>query len=1157
MLHLCYSNQLEVLTAPIAERIKAQQRDQPLGTIQIVVPHPTMGQYLRLAVASHIGQCANVEICVFQSFLRQWVAHHEPALEILDRTALQLLLYARFMDERFMQQHDLDAVAAYMRVANHDTEREARGYQIAGEMAHLFEEYSYTRREMLASWCNNASTTKMPWRSTEDWQRRLWLGVFDGKRRVKTAHTHGAAQNTQRGFVPPHGQSTAMMLLDAFHAAWSHRHASETFHFFGFSYLSAGVAEVLTKLAKSDNVYVYAQNPCLEFWEDLQTSGLSTLQLDWQRRHAERQQGEANHARMDVLNDQGDTPALRLWGRPGREHIRLLNALTECEFATGFVDPTRDEYTVLARLQRDILLRAPERTRDQALDSPDDSVSIDQCVSARHEIEIVAQRIWSHLSAPTKPGDDALRFHDIAVLIAARDRTPYMSHLMDIFEHHHGIPFRIIDGAVANEPQPVSALRQLLSIAREPLNPEALIDIALNPLLRGPSADERRPWPSWIRALNGGWGLDRAQIEGSYLAGTGFHWDRAVQRLVLGLFMDDEDDERLSTAATGQQHDTPPLQVPEAHHDSAAELVYLLRDLLSDFRFMQQKRLSLTQWCGYLDDFIDRYIDCQTEDDEATVTRILGRLDALASADLEGVELPFSLVAQMLDAMFAGINEGHGGYRLDGVAASALMPMRSLPFKVVFIVGLNEGEFPAIDHPNPLDLRQAYGRLGDVTGAMRDRYVFLEAILGTRAHLHLSYIGLDTSDGEPIEPSAVVKEFEYIIRQYLGDSGLETIRFRHDLGSVTSSAYLSPQKNFITALKDVTSDRRSHRGIPTVDTASSTSGTLAALINQHEAPISRPKISKTQVPLSGLLHFLESPLQASARYALGLPFHMHPLKPADGGAPIALNYANHLNILTRCFWSMRQDGEHIEQTLDAIYTHYRHRNAVPIDLFEDFAKETVLKTLRRWHSEALSDGLFPLDNWPRLYLGRGPAGVRTRILLDPLHLGPVDKPIILEGELERLHPDRHTIVSFTLKAQPDHRDFLPGFFTLVVLAARQATLPTRVRVLVKSLRATPTLVHQRIYTCPPTALARSWLEQLGHEVLHTFHGYRLPLSIAMKWFDAQSHMGGARVALAPRQKTEDDRGPIADLSTFSCPPQNEAVALIKSRFGFWFTAGHS
>ena len=63
---------------------------------------------------------------------------------------------------------------------------------------------------------------------------------------------------------------------------------------------------------------------------------------------------------------------------------------------------------------------------------------------------------------------------------------------------------------------------------------------------------------------------------------------------------------------------------------------------------------------------------------------------------------------------------------------SSLLPMRAVPFRAVFVLGLGEGEFPAREREDPLDLRRARRVPGDVSPAERDRYLFLEALLSAR-----------------------------------------------------------------------------------------------------------------------------------------------------------------------------------------------------------------------------------------------------------------------------------------------------------------------------------------------------------------------------------------------------------------------------------------
>src|SRR5690606_35778467 len=126
-------------------------------------------------------------------------------------------------------------------------------------------------------------------------------------------------------------------------------------------------------------------------WEDVQSG--------WESRLAGRQLARRGETQAQLsFGDIDDTPALRLWGRPGRENIRILNELTQCDFDARFVDPTEDRHgplTMLAALQRDILFRQPERVEpDPDIDPEDDSIRVLGCPSVQRELEVVGNEIW-------------------------------------------------------------------------------------------------------------------------------------------------------------------------------------------------------------------------------------------------------------------------------------------------------------------------------------------------------------------------------------------------------------------------------------------------------------------------------------------------------------------------------------------------------------------------------------------------------------------------------------------------------------------------------------------------------------------------------------------------------------------------------------------
>lgn len=80
--------------------------------------------------------------------------------------------------------------------------------------------------------------------------------------------------------------------------------------------------------------------------------------------------------------------------------------------------------------------------------------------------------------------------------------------------------------------------------------------------------------------------------------------------------------------------------------------------------------------------------------------------------------------------------------------------MRSLPFKVICLLGLNDGDFPRNTKAAVFDLVAKHPAKGDRARRDDDRYLFLEALISAREILYLSYIGRDIRKDEELAPSS-------------------------------------------------------------------------------------------------------------------------------------------------------------------------------------------------------------------------------------------------------------------------------------------------------------------------------------------------------------------------------------------------------------------
>ena len=66
------------------------------------------------------------------------------------------------------------------------------------------------------------------------------------------------------------------------------------------------------------------------------------------------------------------------------------------------------------------------------------------------------------------------------------------------------------------------------------------------------------------------------------------------------------------------------------------------------------------------------------------------------------------------------------------VTFCAMLPMRSIPFKILCMLGMNDGAFPRKTSELGFDLIARYPRRGDRSLRSDDRYLFLEAVISAR-----------------------------------------------------------------------------------------------------------------------------------------------------------------------------------------------------------------------------------------------------------------------------------------------------------------------------------------------------------------------------------------------------------------------------------------
>src|SRR5207249_3253158 len=129
----------------------------------------------------------------------------------------------------------------------------------------------------------------------------------------------------------------------------------------------------------------------------------------------------------------------------------------------------------------------------------------------------------------------------------------------------------------------------------------------------------------------------------------------------------------------------------------------------------------------------------------------------IAGASRNDKAVALDVVAAQLEDSLEESSSG-AGFLSGQLTFCALKPMRSVPLKVVCLLGLNDTAYPRHDRPPGFDLVAQHPQRGDRNIRDSDRALFLEALLSAREVFYLSYIGQSLRDNNPLPPSVLVSE---------------------------------------------------------------------------------------------------------------------------------------------------------------------------------------------------------------------------------------------------------------------------------------------------------------------------------------------------------------------------------------------------------------
>ncbi len=756
------SNSLELLAALLADELRRPVEGQsPLAPDVVLIPQVAMRRWLQATLAAEYGIAANLEFLTPGEFVaRALDANAAPvpgeAHDDLDMAAMQWRLYGALADPAVRAAPALAAIDGWL--ADGDP---LKPWTLAGELASVFEKYQAWRRDWLLRWEAGADP--------DDPQARLWRAVAAGRRhRARRIHDYLARFGRDDGPLP---QGLPKRLL-----------------VFATLNVSPDVLRVLATQARVGTLHFYLPTPARGYWGDLQTL------------RDRRREGGTDLFAGEVQ----ENPLLQAWGAAGRDFMALLGDY-EVVHPRAEIDVYADPLaaggpdTLLRRMQSDLFhRRAPAVPPPRAvLDLADPSLQVHACHTRLRELQVLHDRLRALLE-PTSPEgrrfDPPLQPREIAVL--APDIDPYVPYLDAVFGgagHDDALPWALADTSpLASEPLAEVFLRLLdLPVSRFGLD-EILDLLAGAPIAEasGLDSDAIERLRGWLRAAGARWGLDAAhRAAADAPADDACTWQFALDRLLLG-------------HASGADEDiagvAPWPELEGGALDALDTLVRLLRELARQRRDLGQP-LPPAQWRERLLRLLDALLPERPAAPRAQ--RALDRLRTLVdrfARDAEAAGYAAAVPPEVVRAHFADLlsqADTRAPLLTGGISVGRMVPMRLLPFRVICLLGMNDGDFPRRDPAAGLnrltaELGSDRRRAGDRSTREDDRFLFLQLFAAAQDVFYVSYLGADPRDGSAREPSVLVSELlDVAARYHADDAAKEKLIVRHTLQPFAPAAF--------------------------------------------------------------------------------------------------------------------------------------------------------------------------------------------------------------------------------------------------------------------------------------------------------------------------------------------------------------------------------
>lgn len=787
VIYLYPANKMEYLLA-LLNKVQLTSPLLPLQKEVIVIQNAGMQHWLNMSIAQTRGISMNIDYALPAQFLwkltrtlasKEKVPDQSPySREVLSWRIYRLLNQTSLIEDEdfshvvnyfsqpanFTQEHELSDNTNTFSVDN--SVDDLKQYQLAVQLADLYEQYLIFRPEWLTAW----QTGDYALTSIDDIETITESDSHIKVEQIKMITWQGKLWNMLQQESAYNPETLMQHAID--NLADSQHLLPPRISFLGINAMAPMWLSFIHELSQFTQVHFFHLNPCADYWGDIKTEKQVFKHIeDWTQ--------DFNDIQIEVGN-----PLLANLGQQGREFLAMLQNYSTYQFdvfdSAELPNDSNNEYvnqSILHTIQHDILSLTDARafndinTEKTALPNTkiDDSITITSAHSALREVEGLHDWLLHQFN-----NNHDLTPKDVLVMCPQIEHyAPYVDAVFvrgwqELSSDIPPLPCSIADRKSKDSEPLISAFIDLLSLPDSRFQVNQLVGLLrLNAIQVkfNVNDDELDKISQWLLQASIHWGLDedhKSRVLQSE-ASAHFTWQQGLSRLIRGFAFGD------TVSLYRDNADEAQVLLPLIEGSDAillGQLMLFLEQLQFHATLLNKNRTSL-EWQQYLHNMIE---NCFSDIDSDAIEYINQAIEKMVEYSQEAhyqERISLDVIKSFLNNYFSQPDAGRQ-FMIGQVTFCSMLPMRSIPFKVIAVLGLNDGDFPRQRVPQAYDLmQQTPSRMGDRSRRGDDRYLFLEAIISARQALYLSYQGRNIKNNSVKQPSLVLKElFSYLSSGY-------------------------------------------------------------------------------------------------------------------------------------------------------------------------------------------------------------------------------------------------------------------------------------------------------------------------------------------------------------------------------------------------------